>query len=150
MKVSASTPSHGTGGAPRAFDVAVVGAGLVGLASALALAERGLAVLLLADVRAGEASPAAGGILAPSVDPVEGFAHDFAVAARDRYPRYVASLAEHTGIEVPLHQHGVLHLAETEADAVELSGQRHQGGGEWVDAAALADLEPSLVALPGR
>ena len=44
-------------------DIAVIGAGVVGLCTALALADTGLDVILLSDARAGEASPAAGGIL---------------------------------------------------------------------------------------
>jgi glycine/D-amino acid oxidase-like deaminating enzyme len=40
-------------------DIAIVGGGVAGLSAALALADTGLDVVLLADVRAGEASPAA-------------------------------------------------------------------------------------------
>ena len=139
---------------PPAPDAIVIGAGLVGLASTLALAERGMRVLLLADVRRGEASPAAGGILAPSVDPVAGAALAFAIAARDRFPAYVSALVEATGVDVPIRRDGVLHLAETEDDALLLraetvSEHARANGAEWVDAAALARLEPALAPLPG-
>ena len=146
-------PSPRTAASPSP-DAIVIGTGLVGLASALALADRGMRVLLLADVRRGEASPAAGGILAPSVDPVAGAALVFAIAARDRFRAYVSALAEATGVEVPLRVEGVLHLAETDDDArllqAELATEHARANGaEWVDATALARLEPALAPLPG-
>ena len=127
----------------------VIGAGLVGLASTLALVERGVRVVLLADVRRGEASPAAGGILAPSVDPVEGAAHAFALAARDRFPRFVARLARDSGVDVWLQQEGVLHLAETLDDAMLMQASVATVGGEWLDTEALARAEPALARFPG-
>ncbi|HEY6089795.1 MAG TPA: FAD-dependent oxidoreductase, partial [Gemmatimonadaceae bacterium] len=48
-------------------EVIVVGAGLIGLTAAVALAERGISVHLIGHARTGEASPAAAGMLAPSV-----------------------------------------------------------------------------------
>jgi len=83
---------------PSVAGVTVIGTGLIGLTSALALAEQGLEVVLIGDTHAGEASPAGAGMLAPSVeddhpttrpDP----AHAFAVASLARYPEYLAWLA---------------------------------------------------------
>jgi len=131
-----------------AADVVVVGGGLIGLASAAELAERGLTVTLLADPRPGEASPAAAGMLAPSVERANGAAHRFAVAARDRYPSYVARLAERTGLTVPLNRLGIFELALDERSAAELralAGPRGDGGtAAWLDAAQLAAEEPAL------
>ena len=127
-------------------DVVVVGAGLVGLASALAVADRGLRVLLVNDTRRGEASPAAAGMLAPSVERAESAAaHAFNVAARDRYPSYVEALRERTGVDVPLNRLGILQLAFGDGDAERLRG-RAGAPSRWMTAAEVAALEPALVA----
>ena len=124
-------------------DVTIVGAGIIGLATAVAAARRGLTVMLVGDQRPGEASPAAAGMLAPSVERSVGPAHDFAIAARDLYPSYVESLAEQTGIRVPLNRLGILQLALTAAGE---KGLRRTAlpGTEWLDRPALAEAEPTL------
>ena len=38
-------------------------------------------------------------------------AHQFGIAARDRYPSYIEFLAERTGIKVPLNRLGILQVA---------------------------------------
>ena len=133
----------GSGRADPAFDVVVVGAGLVGLCTALACADRGLSVLLLVDVRQGEASPAAAGILAPSMNAVGGAADGFARAARDMYPAYLAMLEERSGLAVPLNRLGVLELgiSTEEAEALHLV---HPATSTWLDSRDLAALEPAL------
>lgn len=73
----------------RTADAIVVGAGVVGLCVATALSRRGVSVALVGEHREGEASLAAAGMLAPSVEQSEGPAHDFAIAARDFYPDFL-------------------------------------------------------------
>jgi glycine oxidase ThiO len=116
---------------------------LIGLASAAALAERGVSVTLISDHRRGEASPAAAGMLAPSVERATGPAHDFAVAARDRYPAYVAFLAERTGIQVPLNRLGILQVA---LGAKGIKGLKKTAlpTARWLGARELRELEPAL------
>ena len=123
--------------------VLVVGGGLAGLTSAAALAEMGASVLIITDPRPGQASPAAAGMLAPSVERARGPADDFAIAARDRYPRYVDWLADRTGVRVPVNREGILQVALDDAGAAAL---RHEVESPscWVDAAELARLEPAL------
>src|SRR4051812_32934407 len=82
-------------------------------------------------------------MLAPSVERTIGPAHDFAVAARDRYPSFLALISERTGIDVPLNRLGILQVA--------LSPQGIKGlkktalpTSRWLDAKELRDLEPSL------
>ena len=124
-------------------DVAVIGAGLSGLTAALAIADLGLDVALCADVRAGEASPAAGGIL----DTAHGFADPDVRAlmqrARELWVPYVDMLQARTGVAIPLNRDGILELAGTlhEAEALEA---RRDDDGEWLDSTALAGLEPAL------
>ncbi|MGZ3546612.1 MAG: FAD-dependent oxidoreductase, partial [Gemmatimonadaceae bacterium] len=95
-------------------EVIVVGGGLIGLATAAALAERKVSVTLIGERRPGEASPAAAGMLAPSVERAPGPAHGFGVAARDRYPSFVDFLADRVGIRVPLNRLGILQVALSE------------------------------------
>jgi glycine oxidase len=98
---------------------------------------------VISEHQAGEASPAAAGMLAPSVERATGPAHDFAIGARDRYPNYVEFLAEHTGIRVPLNRLGVLQVA---LSAKGIKGLRKTAlpTSKWLDAKELADLEPAL------
>ena len=137
----------------KTADVIVVGGGGVGLGIALAAAGRGLSVALVAEHRAGEAFPAAAGILAPpSLEMVDrsaaGPEHAFAVAARDRYPSYLIELAEQSGIAVPLNRLGLLHIVLDDARAVEQAAVAIPGT-TWLDRDALAALEPSLAHAAG-
>jgi glycine oxidase ThiO len=123
--------------------VIVVGGGLVGLACAAALAERGVSVTVISEHRRGEASPAAAGMLAPSVERATGPAHDFAVAARDRYPSYLAFLADRTGIQVPLNRLGILQIALS-AKGIKGLKKTALPTARWLDARELRELEPGL------
>jgi glycine oxidase len=141
---NASLPTLGS----TTADVIVVGAGLIGLACAVAAADRGHNVLLFVDTRRGEASPAAAGMLAPSVERASGAAHAFAVAARDMYPDYVAALHERTGVAVPLNTLGIIQVELDEASA-ERARADLPDGARWLDRAALAALEPALAHAAG-
>jgi glycine oxidase len=82
-------------------------------------------------------------MLAPSVERAIGPAHDFGIAARDRYPSYIEFLAERTRIRVPLNRRGILQVA--------LSGKGIKGlkktappTARWLEAKELRELEPAL------
>ena len=129
-------------------DVVVIGAGVSGLCSALALADDGLDVVIVSDVRPGEASAAAGGILdtghgvaAPALRAL--FRH-----ARDLWPAFTAQLGERTGVAVPLNRDGILELA-TSIHAAESMHTRAGDDVEWLDASALSTLEPELAHAQG-
>jgi len=124
-------------------DVLVAGRGLIGLSCAVAAAERGLTVRVIAEPRVGEASLAAAGLLAPSIEREDGHSGEFAIAARDRYPDYVAWLRERTGILVPLNRDGIIQVAVSEAG---VRGLRRSIGyqAQWLDARQLVELEPAL------
>lgn len=136
-------------------DVTVVGAGIVALTSALALADRGAAVRLVGTSHHGEASEAAGGLLTPSVEPELRAIARLARAARDQYPDYVAMLAERSGMAIWLNQSGALQLARSDEEAAELRAALHATLGaardaelsatsHWMDAAEVVELEPAL------
>jgi glycine oxidase len=91
----------------------------------------------------GEASPAAAGMLAPSVERATGPAHDFGIAARDRYPSYIEFLAERTGIRVPLNRLGILQVALSEKGIRGLH-KTALATTSWLDSRDLQAIEPSL------
>jgi glycine oxidase len=124
-------------------EVIVVGGGLIGLAIAAALAERKVSLTLIGERRPGEASPAAAGMLAPSVERASGEAHRFGIAARDRYPSYLDHLADRTGVRVPLNRLGILQVAISEKG---IKGLKKTGlpTSRWLDAKELGELEPAL------
>lgn len=99
--------------------------------------------MVVGDQRPGEASTAAAGMLAPSVERSVGPAHDFAVAARDLYPPYVETLADETGIRVPLNRLGILQVALSEAGVKGLK-RAALAGTEWLDRRTLTEVEPTL------
>jgi len=98
---------------------------------------------MVVERRAGEASRAAAGMLAPSVERALGPAHDFAIAARERYPGYLDYLADRTGIRVPLNRLGILQLALSEKG---IKGLRRTAlpTSAWLDQKEVRELEPAL------
>jgi glycine oxidase ThiO len=133
---------------PGAPLIGVVGAGIIGLSCAAALAARGARVLLVGESHAGEASPAAAGMLAPHIESNDTPARTLGIASRDAYPAWVQALRDATGMSIMLLRNGVLELApdESSADAMRT---RANTTSQWLDAAALRDLEPLLAAPHG-
>ena len=127
----------------KSSDTVVVGGGLIGLCTAAALAKRGLTATLVSEPRPGQASSAAAGMLAPSVERASGPAHDFAIAARDMYPEYLEWLAEAIGIRVPLNRLGILQVALTERGIRGLQKTRSSES-QWLDRREVAELEATL------
>ncbi len=129
-------------------DIAVVGAGVSGLSAALALADTGLDVALISDARAGEASPAAGGIL----DTAHGFSDPATLAllrtARELWPAYADMLTARTGVAITLNRQGVLELATSIHEAERMRAGA-TGDATWLDANALTALEPQLAHAQG-
>ena len=82
-------------------------------------------------------------MLAPSVERAVGPAHDFGIAARDRYPSYVEFLAERTGIRVPLNRRGILQVALNDKGIKGLK-KTAPPTARWLDGKELRRLEPAL------
>jgi glycine oxidase len=136
-------------------DVIIVGGGVIGLSVARALSERGVGRVLLVErgARAGmEASHAAGGMLAVQAEAESADAFfELALASRELYAAWAASLYAETGIDIELERTGTLYLAFTDEDESELE-RRYR----WQTAAGLEverlsarearELEPSISA----
>jgi glycine oxidase len=130
--------------------IAVIGAGVMGCATALALSERGAREVIVLEraVPGAEASSAAAGILGAQIesqtDEIELFRR-----ARGRYREWAEQLRGETGIDVGYKQCGALQIARSEADAEALAqkvdAQKRLGlVAELVDGARAREIEPAL------
>ncbi len=133
------------------YDCVLIGGGVIGAASARALAARGKRILLLERAMpGGEASGAAAGMLAPQIeaepdDPLLALA----IAARDAYPALTAELDRRTGINVGFRPGGIVLVAFDESDTARLrslvDAQRERGlDAEWLDRAGLQRRHPGI------
>ena len=131
--------------------VAIIGGGVIGTAIAWRLAQRGVAATVIDERRAGSATAAAGGMLAPLAE-----AHrpgpflDFGLESLRRYPAFVAALEEASGLAVGYARAGKLIAALTAGEAEDLAAtyawQARAGDAraELLDGARARALEPSL------
>ncbi len=133
-------------------DVVIVGAGVIGLACAWRLAERGERVLVLERERPGAgASGVAAGMLAPVGE--TSFGEDALLALRLRsralWPRFAAELAAASGREVGMVESGALHVA-LDRDEAEALRRRYELmislglEARWLRARGCRELEPGL------
>ena len=106
MNVSSSYP-----------DAVVVGGGLVGWASAYALAKRGVPTLVIDAMDEGAATLAGAGIIAPGtrLDPPAGYL-PLAMSAMIHYPRLLGELAELEAGETGFETVGSLYVARDESE----------------------------------
>jgi glycine/D-amino acid oxidase-like deaminating enzyme len=120
-------------------DALIIGDGVIGLASALAIARAGGSCRVLGRSVTGAASSASAGLLAPSIGSAGAVFRSFMIAARDLYPAWVHWLAERTGIEVTLNRLGIIEL---DADATESDASAPKR--ERLTRVALEKLEPAV------
>jgi glycine oxidase len=143
------------GAAPNGdrYDVAVVGAGAIGLASAWRIAERGLSVCVLerAAVAGAGASGVAAGMLAPVMEAEWGARAllDLNLESAARWPAFADALRAASGRDVGYHRGGALVVAADRDDAEELrrlhAFQESLGlDVEWLGPRAARQLEPAL------
>lgn len=93
-------------------DVAVVGAGLIGLAIAFELAERGAVVRVYdRDEPARAASWAGAGMLSPYAEPIDEALLHLCEASLSAYPAFVARIRDASGVDPHLHLNGHVHAA---------------------------------------
>ncbi|MEU1982555.1 glycine oxidase ThiO [Nocardia sp. NPDC019395] len=131
-------------------DVIVVGAGAVGLAVALRLAESGSTVTVVdADEPGRKASWAASGSLSlilPQAAPRP--LRELAAASWDRWPDFSAQLEQRSGMEVQLRRSGLVRLMLSEASTTATVESRewlaaHGHRSEWIDRDGIAELTPA-------
>lgn len=97
-------------------DVVIIGAGLIGLALARELAQRGASVRMLETGEPGRAASwAAAGMLAPSSEGLDGAFYELCLASLERYPAFAAALHEETGLDVHLRREGFISPAYDDA-----------------------------------
>lgn len=134
------------------YDAVIVGAGIIGLAVGWRSRERGLKVIVVDRGPAGgEASSVAAGMLAPITESTFGEESLLALALQSaaRYPRFLADLAEASGLRIDPWVKGTIYVA-LDRDRVEalerLFGYQRSLGleVEWVGHTQLRNLEPAL------
>ncbi len=111
-------------------DVAVIGGGVIGLAAAWRLAQRGASVTLLErGSLGGGASSVAAGMLAPVSEAEYGItgrrALELGLAAAGRWPAFAADCSEAAGLPVALRRTGTLMLAR-DGDEAEALAREHR------------------------
>jgi len=81
-------------------DVLVIGGGIIGLATAIALSQQGANVTVIEREICGKgATWAAAGMLAPEAERLEGTLLDFGIRSRDMYPKWIANLMRLSGLD---------------------------------------------------
>src|SRR4051812_33861790 len=118
-------PARGKVEAPTrtSYEAVVLGAGLIGLACAWRIAQRGLSVVVLErDVAGAGASGVAAGMLAPvtEADFGEEALLGAGLAARGMWPGFAEELEEASGLGCGLRETGALVVAADRDDAEEL------------------------------
>ena len=142
-----------TDNADRHFDVVVVGAGVIGLATAFELRRRGaeVAVVEAAPMAGTGATRVAAGMLAPvgELDFGEPALLEINLLSASLYPDFVAAVEEITGHDTGYRRLGGLHVALDRDEAAELKRvlelQLSLGlDSKWLGPAASRELEPGL------
>ncbi|MEX2212182.1 MAG: glycine oxidase ThiO [Gaiellaceae bacterium] len=133
-------------------DVIVVGAGVIGLAAAWRIAQRGLSVSVLERGEpGGGATFASAGMLAPVTESEFGDepALEERLAAAAAWPAFAAELTEASGIDTGYRRNGCLSVA-LGADEIEEVRRHHDFrlelglAAEWLAPSACRELEPAL------
>jgi len=143
-----------SGARPR---VVIVGAGLIGLAIAWRLSQRGASVVLYDQGEAGRgASHAAAGMLAAcaEAEPGEGALVTLCRNSQARWPGFASELEAETGLSVDLRTEGTLVVAPTADDRARLHHQLElqrewKLPTEWISPAELRRREPHLAPMTG-
>jgi glycine oxidase len=137
--------------------VVIVGGGVIGCCIAYYLTLGGASVTLLERGHlASGASGVAAGMLAPQVEaPFADPFFELALVGRAEHAPLAAALLEDVGLDVEFRRTGILRVARTESERVDLQRmlrwQSARGlGAEWIESDALGACEPLLEGVAGR
>lgn len=131
--------------------VAIVGGGIIGLASAWQLLRAGCAVTVLDPSVGGGATNAAAGMITPSSEAT--FGHEAllaaSIASAARWPTFAEQLSADSGLPVELRREGTLFVAADHDDELVLARQarlleRHHRSVDRLPSRAARRLEPAL------
>jgi glycine oxidase len=127
------------------MNIAIIGAGVIGLATAWRTAARGAEVTLIDPSPASGASNVAAGMLTPVSEAAYGEESLLAlgIASRGRYPAFVAELEELTGLETGYRANGIIEVA-FDADEVRRMQERLGVPTEALTGRECRRLEPML------
>ncbi|MFF0728857.1 glycine oxidase ThiO [Streptomyces sp. NPDC004134] len=150
-----AAPAAAPTGAPRtadaAYDVLVIGGGVIGLVTAWQAARRGLATAVADPAPGGGAAQVAAGMLAAVTELHYGEEALLALnlAAAERYPDFAAELAEASGRDIGYRRCGALSVAldaDDRAQLRELHGFQQRLGlsAQWLSGSECRRLEPML------
>jgi len=137
---------------PTAVDVAVVGAGVIGLSIAWRLASRGLSVAVFERATAGAgASLAATGMLAAAAEHEPG-CHDLlalALESQRQWPQFRAALEAQSGRDIDFREDGtlVVALGRDEVERLRFRHDLHKRCGlptRWLGGPEVRAMEPAL------
>ena len=131
----------GSAAGRRTPDVAVIGDGIIGLSTAFELARRGVRVGVFGTERAGVASVAAAGLVAPTIGQLPPAARSFYDASLRLYPALLDSLAEFDDALTLMA--GLLVVGDG------LGGHAPGAGGQRLTADEARQLEPGVDAQNG-
>lgn len=139
-------------GRGAAAEVLVVGAGVIGMAIARELADRGAGVTVVdRGIPGMETSRVAAGMLAPVAEAAYGEERllELTLESARMYPDFVAELERETGVETGFRRCGALHIALDRDEAAELRRRIEflRGLGldpDWLTPSACRSVEPEL------
>ncbi|MBD2179164.1 glycine oxidase ThiO [Pseudanabaena sp. FACHB-1998] len=103
-------------------DILIIGGGIIGLSTAIALSQKGASVTIVESGICGQgATWAAAGMLAPEAERLEGDLLTFGIRSREMYPQWIANLMRLSGQDCGYWCCGMIAPVLTESDRLEIS-----------------------------
>jgi thiazole synthase len=127
---------------PISNEISIIGGGIIGLALAVELKQRGVSVTVISRDSQQAAALAAAGMLAPQAERIPaGAMFDLCVRSRSLYPDWTSKLEALTGLDTEYWPCGILspRTADDVADRTDPNATAH-----WFDRDAIHRLQPGL------
>ena len=127
---------------PISNEISIIGGGIIGLALAVELKQRGLSVTVLSRNSQQAATQAAAGMLAPQAERIPaGAMFDLCTRSRSLYPDWTSKLETLTGLDMEYWPCGIL-SPRTADDTVNLAAMETTA--HWFDRETIHRLQPGL------